>query len=270
MIRLMKYAGAKNDFITIINEHINQSSKSIYVEPFLGSGAVFFNLEKHFDRYILNDLDTNVIRIFKSFKEGTYEELQQYISFVNTTYGDIKRSKESFYLFRNEFNRLLWKTDTLNEGFGLWLLFNSCINSIARFGPNGFNSCFGNRSMTKDFNEIMFQKINARLQRAELYNTDFFNLMTNIDLDKALLFLDPPYIKRPVGYKTISPEFYNNYIEFCKTTNANILYTDIEHDDLDMTKIVLREKMQNIAPARKEEFTVLEQQIIKEVMYKNY
>lgn len=114
MIRLMKYAGAKNDFTPIINEHINQSRKSIYVEPFLGSGAVFFNLEKHFDRYILNDLDN------------------------------------------------------------------------------------------------------------------------------ALLFLDPPYIKRPVGYKTISPEFYGNYIEFCKTTNANILYTDIEHNDLDMTKIVLR------------------------------
>jgi site-specific DNA-adenine methylase len=71
-IKIINYAGTKLKFINEINNEINKSNKLIYVEPFLGSGAVFLNLEKDSDEYILNDLDENVIRIFNSFKNGTW------------------------------------------------------------------------------------------------------------------------------------------------------------------------------------------------------
>ena len=50
-------------------------------EPFIGSGAVLFNLNKSFDKYIINDIDRNIIRIYKSFKK-----LMFHYEFLRKTY----------------------------------------------------------------------------------------------------------------------------------------------------------------------------------------
>jgi DNA adenine methylase Dam len=105
--RLLKYAGSKYDFISLINPEINRSNSSIYIEPFCGSASIFFNLEKDFETYLLNDKDRNVIQIFKSFKTGTYSLLNDIFNFIEKKYGDIKNNKESYYNFRNDFNSKL-------------------------------------------------------------------------------------------------------------------------------------------------------------------
>jgi len=261
-IKFLKYAGNKSKFIDKINFEINKTNKSIYVEPFLGSGSVFLNLEKEFDSYILNDLDRNLIRIFNSFKNSTFEKYKIYESIVFEYFGDIKNNKEQWYLFRNEFNKTHWKKNTIKEGFYLFMLYNSCLNSLSRFGPNGFNQSFGKRYY--NINENDFNIIKSKLEKTIIYNLDFFELINKIDLENSILFLDPPYIKRPAGYATINDEFYSKFINFCKFTKSDILYTDVYHDDLDLKYIILREQMQNISPNRKEEYTE------KEVMYKNY
>lgn len=262
MVKLFNYAGTKINFIDKINPEINKSNKTIYVEPFAGSAAVFFNLEKKFDEYILNDLDRNVIRIFKSFKESTYAKLIECKETVYDSFGDIKNDKDAYYNFRNTFNSTYWNSDETVEGFYLYILYGSCINSMARFGPNGFNQSFGKREPKMD--EVKFNQIHAKLQKTTLYNLDFFELLNKIEDKECLMFLDPPYIEREVSYKTISTDFFNNFIVFCKTTKNNILYTDTDHDFLDFEKIILRESMRNISPNRKEEFTV------PEIMFKNY
>jgi len=262
MIKLFNYAGTKVNFINKINPEINNSNKKIYVEPFAGSGAVFFNLEKEFDAYILNDLDRNVICIFNAFKLGTYNQLLECKEYISNSFGDIKTDKEAYYNFRNSFNITHWKKNTVKEGFYLYILYNSCINSMARFGPNGFNQSFGKRG--PKMTEEEFNTINLKLQKTTIYNIDFFELIGNIDLNECLLFLDPPYIEREVSYKTISSDFFNRFIEFCKNTKNDILYTDTDHFFLDFEKIYLRESMRNISPNRKEEFTV------PEIMFKNY
>ncbi len=252
----MRYAGAKDSFAPIINTIINRSNKRVYIEPFCGSAGIFFNLEKEFDQYILCDLDRNVIRILESFQNGTYEKYQQCIEGVNILFGDIKKDKEAYYAFRNAFNKTHLNKNKITEGFYLHMLYNSCINSMARFGPNGFNQSYGNRFMI--LNEEEFNVIHTKLQKAKIICADFFDLVLNILPENpadCLFFLDPPYIKRPVGYKTISNDFYINYIEWCKTYNrADIVYTDINHDDLpEFDKYELR-TMQNISPNRRSEY----------------
>jgi len=118
-------------------------------------------------------------------------------------------------------------------------LYNSCLNSLARFGPNGFNQSYGHRGLKLNtFTEDNFNTVNTKLQNCKLYNLDFISLMdkieSNFEIDNdVLMFLDPPYIKRPAGYKTITDNYYITYIEYLKNSKANILYTDIDHEDLD-------------------------------------
>lgn len=101
--RIIRYLGSKIKFVDQINKLINYSDKKIYVEPFLGSGAIFLNLTKEFDKYIINDIDTNIIRIFRSFKEIEYEDFYELYSSTIKLFGNLN-TKEGYYNFRKWFN----------------------------------------------------------------------------------------------------------------------------------------------------------------------
>ena len=45
MNKFFRYSGAKDKFTSLININI-KTDKKIYCEPFIGSGAVLFNLNK--------------------------------------------------------------------------------------------------------------------------------------------------------------------------------------------------------------------------------
>ena len=42
-LKIYNYSGTKFKFVDNINDYINQSNATTYVEPFLGSDAVFLN-----------------------------------------------------------------------------------------------------------------------------------------------------------------------------------------------------------------------------------
>lgn len=259
MNKLFRYAGAKDKYIDIISKHINRYKKgSIYIEPFLGSGAIFLNIEDKFDSYIINDLDSNIIRIFKSVKEGDYSDFLVFYEDVLSKFGDIKKDKNAFYAFRNRFNEKLWKTDTIFEGFGLLMLYSSCINSLARFGPNGFNQSYGNR-LYKPSQEN-WNEAKIKLNKTTIYNTDFITLMNNLDssiIDNSLMFLDPPYFYGgDAGYKNLEEPYFREFIKYIEKSKAAIVYTDVKHEDLSnkWSHEIIR-TMQNISPNRKSEYT---------------
>lgn len=271
MIKLLRYAGSKDTFVDIINPEINKTNKTIYVEPFLGSGGIFINLEKEFDEYIINDIEPAIVRIFNTVKSTTYDEFITFYNKVITKYGNFKSTnpdlkdeyKQNYYNFRNDFNKKLWQTDSNEEGFALILIYNSCLNSLGRWGPNGFNQSWGNRLYIPDENS--WNVIKNKLQRTRIYNKDFFEVLNYIDVDKCIMFLDPPYIKSPsFSYKGIKEDYYRNFINFCNTTKAHILYTDTDHDDLSFKKITLRDNMRNVSPNRTSELKE------KEIMFINY
>lgn len=261
MIHFIKYAGTKIKYVDLINKEIDKTKNKIYVEPFLGSGSVFLNLNKKFNKYILSDIDTNIITIFNSFKNGNYTLFKNCENTIFNKFGDIRNNKESYYNFRNDFNVNIWKTNTVEEGFYLYFLFNSCINSMARFGPNGFNQSFGNRFKT--MSEINFNEIKNKLNNTEIYNKSFFDL--NIP-DNAVLFLDPPYIeKQTMNYTKIDQKWFLDFINFIKNYKGEIIYTDTLHDYIDWNYKGIR-TIKNISPNRKN----TNEHLLKEVIYTNF
>jgi DNA adenine methylase Dam len=229
-LRLLRYSGSKINYIDKINNLIKSSNKKIYYEPFIGSGAIFLNLEKQFDEYYINDLDINIIFIFNTIKNIAYTDfLDIYNNFIKI-FGDIGENKESYYNFRNYFNDNLYKNNSIEKGIALLMLYNSCINSFARFGPNGFNQGYGNRNYTKNYTRETHNSIKEKLNRAIISNKNFFDIEFK---ENSILFLDPPYIERPSSYENISNTEFNFLIKKLKTSTNDIIYTDILHNKLD-------------------------------------
>jgi len=262
MITFFRYSGTKANplYIDKINEFVNSCTNEIYVEPFVGSGGIFFNLEKSFQHYILSDLDSNIIRIYKSFKE--MKSYSQYIEIytevfnkfgtllIDNRYCDQKQAEElkrSYYEFRAWFNQNYWKTDTFEEGVYLHLLTNSCLNSFLRFGPNGMNQSYGLRCYL--LSQTNFNVINSKLQKCDLICSDYQSIIN--DNPTALFFLDPPYQSQDSSY---TPFDENDLKEFIKKIKPiEFIYTDILNN-INSTlkhKLYLR-NINSTSPNRKE------------------
>lgn len=258
MNKLFRYQGSKSNlkYFIPINNYLTKIDSNIYVEPFVGSGGILFNLSRSFEKYIINDISYGVIRIFKTFNEIDFEYYIEKLKFIDKEFGNIKTNKESYYNFRNFFNQNFYQTNSIDEGIYLMFLYNSCINSMARFGPNGFNQGFGrcgyHYNYTKE-NHINIQNI---LKKTEIYNLDAFEFLNNLSNETILnsvIFIDPPYFKMNSSYKSLSDKEFNQLIEFMKNTSARIIYTDSEHSYLDNTKFkqqLIRE-MRSTAPSSK-------------------
>ena len=222
MIRFSWYQGSKMHFIDAFNDIIRQTTKERYIEPFVGSGAVLFNLEREFDEYIINDLNEHVVSMYSAVKELPYSDYCDILKEVADVFGCIKTNKEAYYNFRNWYNEEYHFTELKEKGLYLHLLTNSCINSMLRFGPNGMNQSFGKRLYTLD--EESYNVIQRVLNKTKIMTVDYKEVL----LEDSLIFLDPPYFERPTSYTSNFDK--NDLIEFLdviKSLNAEIVYTDI-------------------------------------------
>ena len=242
MIKFFSYSGSKTKYSGLINLYMNTSATT-YVEPFVGSGAILFNLNREFDEYVVNDLDRNIIRIYKTFNEIDYSLYMNNVNYIFSEFGDISKNKESFYNFRNWFNEHHWKTNTIEEGIYLHMLANSVINSFLRFGPNGMNSCFGLRFY--ELSEQSFNHVQSILKKTTILNCDYKEVFRLYP--EAFYFLDPPYFSKDSAYTGFSETEFKTFLT--EIQNKDFLYTDIlnEHNNNITNKLFIRE-MSSTAP----------------------
>lgn len=251
MIRFMKYAGTKFFMLDIYKKLESQITAKVYCEPFIGGGSIFFNT-KEFDKYIINDINPYLIKIYESFKEvDSFELYKDLILRVFEEFGDIKKNKKDYYEFRSYVNSLKNKeTKQVEYGIYLHLLANSCINSMFRTGPNGFNQGWGNRFYYLQDKEE-FNIIKKRLSKTEIYNVPYHELLQN---DKNIFyFLDPPYLegRKKAGYDGFDSKRFLEFIEIIKNLESEFLYTDTIKDENSFLNNISIRKYQTIAPSKR-------------------
>ena len=117
----LKWAGGKYRLTDEINRLLPKR-KHCLVEPFVGAGAVFLN--SHFERYILADINPDLIHLFNIVKQ----DVEGYIQACKPVFFHPDANTESYYYTkRQEFNQ---STDVFQRAV-LFLYLN-------RFGFNGF------------------------------------------------------------------------------------------------------------------------------------
>lgn len=182
MKAILKYPGAKNRIAKWICSYIPQHN--VYVEPYAGSLAVFF--EKHPARIeTLNDLDGDVVNYFRVIRnepEALYEALR------NTPY-----ARDEYY---DAYNRLESDTDVERarkfavrcwQGFGCGNVYR-----------NGFRSSQRGSSphTTKEWREIpeRLAMANERLLNAQIENIPALEIIRRYNTPDVFMYIDPPYL----------------------------------------------------------------------------
>ncbi len=146
-----------------------------YIEVFGGGGSVLFYKEKHADLEVYNDLNSNLVNLFRCAKYHR-EELQREISgYFN--------SREIFEEIREKL-KISGFTDIQRAAMFYVQVRISYGSDMRTFGCN-------RKNISSDY----LEKVEKRLERVVIENKDFENLIKVYDRPKALFYCDPPYYK---------------------------------------------------------------------------
>jgi DNA adenine methylase len=190
----LKWAGGKGLVYRAIRPQLPPvDPDSTYFEPFLGGGAVFFQVAP--EQAVLSDLNPALVATFKEVKLGLPRLLSQLKRFPQAP------TEEDYYANRERFNHLLARLDSLGprllSEFGatfIWLN-HTCFNGLYRVNKAGrFNVPFGYYERPFIYSDELLRRSSIALNRAHarLLDVDYEHALRSAS-SGDFVYLDPPY-----------------------------------------------------------------------------
>jgi DNA adenine methylase len=193
-----KSQGIKTKLVKFILSNISWSGKGRWIEPFLGSGVVLFNVQP--ERALVNDINPHIIRLYQMLYDGDLapEEVRLYLLSEGkklSSYGE-----NYYYLVRERFNKTGDPLDFL-------FLNRACYNGLIRFNNKcEFNVPFCRNTnrfrqayVSKIVNQISQIQQIMRDKEWEFRVGDWKECIKNVEEDDFVYF-DPPYTGRHTDY----------------------------------------------------------------------
>ncbi len=194
----LKCQGIKTKLVEWIKDHAVLKNDGTWIEPFMGSGVVGFNV-RH-SRAIFADVNPHIINFYNAIKQGkiTAGIAKDFLE----KEGALLRAKgeDHYYEVRERFNQDARPLDLL-------FLNRACFNGVMRFNKKGaFNVPFGHKPerfakayITKITNQIKYVTRATSQYDWQFVCADFRKTISSAS-ENDLIYCDPPYIGRHVDY----------------------------------------------------------------------
>ncbi len=180
-VNFLRYPGSKRRMLAFLSQYLPKRDDICgrYVEPFLGSGAVFLSFLPR--NAFLSDINQELIDIFLGIQQDYTAVWQKYRNFGTT--------REDYYQVRDEY-----KPRSLTGRAARSLFLNrTCFKGMWRHNNNGnFNVGYGgqNRRWVIDLN--ILHSISKFLKGVNYKCCDFEETLNTINKGD-FIFCDPPY-----------------------------------------------------------------------------
>ena len=212
----VKWAGGKSQLLTDIRKkYPAKLGKSItkYCEPFVGGGAVLFDILSNFfvKEILINDINAELANTYNQIKMN----VDSLIAELYTIQGDFlplgtEQRKKYYYDKRERFNYLKVNgNESVNlEKATLFIFLNkTCFNGLFRVNKQGlFNVPMGAYKKPVICDATNLKNISQLLQRVTIRCGDYEECMSFAD-NRTFIYIDPPY--RPLS-ETAS---FTSYVE---------------------------------------------------------
>jgi DNA adenine methylase len=194
----LKWAGGKQSFLLQFGERLPAFSGT-YIEPFLGSGSVFFRVMARKSRGLyearLGDTNKQLIQAFLAVRNDP-ERVHQRLELLQHAYSTSGNKAEFYYEQRDLYNAMLPKPDPSI----LIFLNRTCWNGLYRVNLDGrFNVPYGapkSDTVIPSRDDVL--NASAALQHASLRATTWQNTVA-FAKQGDFIFLDPPYYSEVVS-----------------------------------------------------------------------
>jgi DNA adenine methylase len=218
----LKWAGGKSQLLPKFQElypkELGNKKIKNYYEPFLGSGAVFFDVAQHFEieNAWLYDINDELILAYKVIQKDVSKLIDFLHRYQRTWLAlDKKKRGEYFYEQRTNYNLQRFNVDYTNyseawipRAAQLIFINRTCFNGLYRVNSSGeFNTPVGDYKNPTICDEYNLQAVSKILEIATIKKADFRQVKKDLKAH-SFVYLDPPY--RPIS-KTASFTAYSNH-----------------------------------------------------------
>ncbi len=179
----LKWAGAKTKLVDIIRGILPIQAKR-YIEPFVGSGALFLNTS--YTANVLSDSNRDIINLYSVLKAKG----QDFIDQCNVLFTAENNSPGRYNQFRDEFNAC---KDSERRSTLFVYLNRHCFNGLCRYNRSGaFNVPVG-RYDRPHFPAAEMLTFAEKLETATLGAMDFRAALAQAEAGDVI-YCDPPYV----------------------------------------------------------------------------
>ena len=222
----LKWAGGKTQILEQISNFLPQEllngSVKKYVEPFIGGGAVFFNIAHKYQvqELVISDINTELVIAYKTIQYKVNDLIQlltdienKYLSF------DENQRKEYFYqtriqfnLRRNHINSQDCNSEWIERTAQIIFLNKTCYNGLYRVNSKGeFNVPAGKYKNPTICDSENLKAVAEVLQNTEIYHRDFSEYENSID-SNTFIYFDPPYrpLNKTSNFTSYSQQIFND------------------------------------------------------------
>lgn len=177
----LKWAGGKYSLIEEIQRQLPTGNRLI--EPFVGAGSVFLNTD--YDRYLLCDINSDLIHLYKIVQSDT----NAFLSASEPLFTGAYNQSDKYYELRTEFNQT---TDSFRRSVLFLYLNRHGYNGLCRYNKSGgFNVPFG-RYKAPYFPEKEIEFFAQRAKKATFECIDFQRAFARARKGNVI-YCDPPY-----------------------------------------------------------------------------
>lgn len=205
----VKWVGGKTQLLPEIRKRY-QTQIDKYCEPFVGGGAVLFDVLSTFypKEVLINDINAELINTYIQIKENVDDLITSLDQIQMIYYGKSTVTQEEFYYeCRNRFNTLKSCDGNELEKATLFIFLNkTCFNGLYRENHKGcFNASFGRNTKPLICDRDNLLEIHSLLSNTTITAASYESCLDFIDND-TFVYIDSPY--RPLS-KTASFRSYN-------------------------------------------------------------
>ena len=194
----IKIQGKKTKLVDFVVENLPETAFDIWIEPFMGSGVVGFNVQAK--KAIFADSNPHIINFYNAIKNKEINHLivKQFLQEQGTILAE--KGQDYYNKVREKFNKEHQSLDFL-------FLNRSCFNGMIRFNRKlQFNVPYGHKP--ERFAQAYITKITNQVKQVAflIENNDWefmcqdFTETIKLAKKNDLIYCDPPYIGRHVDY----------------------------------------------------------------------
>lgn len=182
------YYGGKQKLVSrilpLIPEH------TLYAEPYVGGGAVFWNKEPS-DVEVINDTNRELINFYRQVQDD-FVSLEKQVA-ISLHSRDQHRQARVIYENPDMFSEL-------KRAWAVWCLANQGFASRidATWGYDVKSASMG--SKIKNRREGFTVDYAIRMQRVQVECTDAIRIITSRDRPDSFFYIDPPYFNSDCGH----------------------------------------------------------------------
>ncbi len=194
----IKSQGIKTKLIPYIHSIIPKNFDGVWIEPFMGTGAVAFNVAPR--HAILCDTNPHLINFYQSLSnnEITPETVKEFLNYEGQKL--LETGEKHYYAIRERFNKHSDPLDFLflnRAGFNGMIRFNrkGGLNTPFCKKPNRFARAY----ITKITNQVAHAHRIIQTKKIT-FKCQHFSQTISENHNNAIIYCDPPYINRHSDY----------------------------------------------------------------------